>query len=75
LKYLLLALVIVVVYGLFRAQKRKTRRSAPRAGGAKTEDMVRCAQCGVHLPRSESVASGELFYCTPEHRRLHRTSG
>lgn len=34
--------------------------------------MVRCAQCGVHLPRSESLMNGDLFYCTPEHRRLHQ---
>jgi uncharacterized protein len=37
--------------------------------------MVRCAQCGVHLPRSESVMTGSLFYCTPEHRRLHQKTG
>ena len=73
MKYLLLALVIVVVYGLYRAHKRKAGRSSWRAGGAAAEDMVRCAQCGVHLPRSESLMNGELFYCTPEHRRLHRT--
>ena len=36
--------------------------------------MVRCAQCGVHLPRSESLVSGQVFYCSAEHRRLHRTS-
>jgi uncharacterized protein len=36
------------------------------------EDMVRCVHCGVHLPRSESVMSGELFYCSPDHRQLHQ---
>jgi len=71
LKYLLLALVIVVVYYLFKTWKRRAGRS-PRASASAAEDMVRCAQCGVHLPRSESVGNGELFYCTPEHLRLHR---
>jgi uncharacterized protein len=72
LKYLLLALALVVVYWLWKAYKRKARRSSSRAAAAAAEDMVRCAQCGVHLPRSESLANGELFYCTPEHRRLHQ---
>jgi uncharacterized protein len=34
--------------------------------------MVRCAQCGVHLPRSEGVAAGGDFFCSEEHRRLRR---
>jgi uncharacterized protein len=33
--------------------------------------MVKCAHCGIHLPRSESIASGNLSFCCEEHRRLH----
>ena len=72
MKFLLLALILVVVYYLFKAWKRKAGRSPRASGSAAGEDMVRCAQCGVHLPRSESVINGELFYCTPEHLRLHQ---
>jgi uncharacterized protein len=72
LKYLLLALGLFVVYCLWKAYKRKARRASPPPASVTAEDMVRCAQCGVHLPRGESLPSGELFYCTPEHRRLHR---
>jgi uncharacterized protein len=32
--------------------------------------MVRCAVCGVHLPRSESFTSRGQYFCTDEHRRL-----
>jgi len=35
------------------------------------EDMVRCIQCGVHLPKSESILSEGKFFCSDEHRRLH----
>jgi len=31
-------------------------------------DMVRCAHCGVHLPRPEALAEGALHYCSQEHR-------
>lgn len=72
MKYLLLVIGLVVVYWLFKAHKIKARRrsSTPSAG----EDMVRCAQCGVHLPRSESLASNEAYYCSSEHRRLKESA-
>ena len=72
--FLYIPLVIVVVYFLYKAHRRKAARAQERHAPAKDEDMVRCAQCGVHLPRSESLMSGELFYCTPEHRRSHEST-
>ena len=72
MKYLLLVLVFIVAYWIFKAYSaaRRGGRFQTRAGDP--EDMVRCAQCGVHVPRSESLMSGQAFYCTPEHRRLHQ---
>ena len=32
------------------------------------EDMVRCSQCGVHLPKSESILAGGQFFCSEAHR-------
>ncbi|OZI37164.1 hypothetical protein CAL29_01665 [Bordetella genomosp. 10] len=34
------------------------------------EQMVRCAHCGIHLPRSEAVLSAGETYCGQEHARL-----
>lgn len=64
-RLLLLAAIIVVVYLLIRAFRGKapSARDNPVA-----EDMVRCARCGLHLPRSESIESGGRFYCGIEHR-------
>jgi uncharacterized protein len=74
LKFLLLVLGLFVAYWIFKAYKRKISSGAkpPAESGNTAEDMVRCAQCGVHMPRSESLMSGQAFYCTPEHRRLHQ---
>lgn len=33
------------------------------------EPMVRCAECGVHAPRSESVNVGTRSFCSSEHAR------
>lgn len=31
------------------------------------EDMVKCAQCSVHLPRSEAYMAAGEFYCSKAH--------
>ncbi|MCX7193654.1 MAG: PP0621 family protein [Proteobacteria bacterium] len=33
-----------------------------------TEDMVRCAHCGLHLPKGESIRAGEQYFCSAAHR-------
>lgn len=74
-KFLLLVALGAIVYFLLRNYKRAIarqqgddRQAAPAA--RTSEDMVRCAHCGVHLPRSESYLSGGELYCSDEHRRL-----
>jgi uncharacterized protein len=47
--------------GLFRAQVRETPK--PPAQSELGEDMVRCARCGVNLPRSEARDEGGRLVC------------
>ena len=51
--------VYLVFRGFFRAQTRDD--DSPRA--VKSEDMVACSRCGVHLPRSDAVSEGGAFHC------------
>lgn len=58
--------IIAVVYFLLRSY----RKSAPKNDvQPSSEEMVRCAECGVHLPKSESILSGGEFFCCEAHRR------
>jgi uncharacterized protein len=67
-RLLFLLAVVVVVYLLLKSY----RRQAPKQdASAPVEEMVRCAKCGVHLPKSESILAGGNFYCSDEHRREH----
>jgi len=68
-KLLLFALVIAVLWWIMRGSGKS---SEPGSSQSAVEDMVRCAHCGVHLPRSESYASNNEFFCSEEHLRLHR---
>ena len=78
MKYLLVLLVIVIAVGVWRSRRRaenlQARRPAARADGRlqPPQDMVACAHCGLHLPRSDALVLGASpqpeYYCSPEHR-------
>jgi uncharacterized protein len=63
-RLILLFSVVVVVYLLIKSYRKNTTTKGPRA----TEDMVRCAHCGVNFPKSESIRSGGHDFCSVEHR-------
>ena len=69
-KLLLIVAFTIVVVLWFKHQAGR-RDELPRSEKA-PEDMVRCAHCGVHLPRSECHVGDEKFFCSEEHFRLHR---
>ena len=48
--------------GFFRAQVRDDEHK-PLAQSARGEDMVRCARCGVNLPRSEARDDAGRLVC------------
>jgi uncharacterized protein len=64
----LFAAIAALVYLLVRS----FRNSAPSQDKPVTDDMVRCAHCGVHLPKGESIPAGENFFCCVEHRDAYR---
>jgi uncharacterized protein len=62
---LAVALLLWLLFGRAPRSSGKPPRSATRGGA---EDMVSCAHCGVHLPRSEALAARSLHYCSAAHR-------
>ena len=69
-KLILIVLVFVLAWWVLKKYRRSLMREDPPRART-TEDMVRCEHCGVHLPRSESHASGGKFFCSEDHLRLH----
>jgi len=66
----LIALVVLAVWLIRRAlrgpvQKADLQRKAQAVG-----ELVRCAHCGVHLPRAEARQADGALYCSEEHARL-----
>ncbi len=71
-KLILLLLVVAAAYLFIRNYRRRVERSERPGAKSPEETMVRCAVCGVHHPRSESLLAGGKFYCSPEHERRVR---
>ena len=75
--WVVIILVVMVVMRIVAArnstaQRQQTKAPPParRPGQGPVESMVRCAHCGVHLPRSEAILIGGKTWCSNEHARL-----
>lgn len=69
-RFILLGLI--VWFGIYLFKRKMGQSNVPKAndnldGSEKAEDMVQCAACAVHLPRSEAIMVGGDFYCCKAH--------
>lgn len=72
MKYLLVALVVIIAIGVWRNKRRKEAAPPPvKPRLRQPEDMVTCAHCGLHLPSSDAITSPDrTHFCSTEHRHL-----
>jgi uncharacterized protein len=75
--FILIVLVLVAVWLVRRTLARMNEPDgrAKKDGTAAPEELVRCAHCGLLLPRAEARQSAGALYCTEEHARLGPTQG
>jgi uncharacterized protein len=65
-KLLFIIAAFFIAWWILRGYRRSLMRDK-RQNHRAVEDMVRCAHCGVHLPRSESRMSAGKLFCCEEH--------
>lgn len=79
MKYLLVLVVLVVAYLIWKrnrraaAQKRVQEAAARRQARhlpAAPDAMITCRHCGLHLPLSDATQGLLGYYCGQEHRRF-----
>ena len=70
-KLIFIVLCIVFAWWVLSIYRKSLTRKEPPTAAA-PEDMVRCAHCGVHLPKGESVQADGQFFCGTEHRDAYR---
>lgn len=69
-RFLVLVAIVGVVAWLLRRALTNPRRSGRSAGppaAGPAPELVRCAHCGVHLPRADAHPMSGAFYCSDEH--------
>jgi len=73
-KLLLWAFLILLALIAMRLVARRTspppRSVARHDASSQPESMVRCAHCGIHLPRSEALLVDGQIWCSEEHAQL-----
>jgi len=71
-RLIFIILAIGLVYWLL---KKTFRQSNDKVDEAKpSEEMVRCAQCGVHIPKSESWSARGNYFCSEAHQQTYTQS-
>lgn len=73
MKYLIFLFILGGGVWLLWRQLRRAR-IPPEARKKKSESMVQCAQCGLHLPRSEALVGKGGIFCDEPHRRIFEQS-
>ena len=61
-------MLLAIAYVAYRWWLRATasRPSGPARG--RVEQMVKCAQCGIHFPQNEAVLGESHHFCCEQHR-------
>lgn len=62
-RILLLIVIGLLIAASLRGFLGARTRQAPPAKSEGGEDMVTCARCGVHQPRSIAMSEGGKYYC------------
>ena len=71
MKFLLLFFIFMVLLWQWRhAREQKVkmaaRKDTPSAGAI---EMVKCAQCAIHLPSTDAIRGSKGLYCSAQHRQ------
>ncbi len=66
MRILVLIAIGLLLYFIISNHLRRKRVSS-RRDEPKTEKMVRCQHCGIHVLEKESYRRGDHFYCSQSH--------
>lgn len=74
MKYLLVLVVVLVAFWLWRKGRRDEIRAReaqqrPPPAVEAPKAMVRCAHCGLHLPATDAITGPDGVYCSTAHRQ------
>ena len=75
-RIIFLIVLLVVGFLLLKSwQRRQSLQQHKKTAGKMTNNtrMVRCLQCGLHVPEHEAISQGGKHFCSLEHATQHLT--
>ena len=75
IRVLIIGLLAWLVYRMIRKAFSKPRAQGPREPQRLSTKMVRCEQCGIHVPQDEAVPGDGRYFCSAEHRDQYTAQG
>ena len=61
--WLVLIFVVLLALRMINVRKSRSRKSGAAAGPVESQAMVRCARCGVFLPRTDALEVDGGYAC------------
>lgn len=77
LKFVLLVLAVFVLLWLLRSSFRRPPAAGtkpPATPSGEPQAMLKCTQCGVHLPRDEVLPGRGGVFCGEAHRQAYEAT-
>jgi uncharacterized protein len=68
IRLIAIGLIIWLLYRMIYRMLNKPKAQEQVARQEPSRDMVKCAHCGIHIPKSEALERDGKAYCSPEHR-------
>lgn len=72
IRLILLAVLVWIIYRLIKGYAKSIDKAQTKTRGQVGEDMVRCAHCGVHIPKSEGLFIEGKVFCSEAHHKLEK---
>lgn len=69
-----LIIIAALIYLAWRVIKRllaQAKPTGPDHASGKPQIMVKCAQCGVHVPSAEAFSHNGQHFCSQDHQRQY----
>ena len=66
-KILLLAIAVWLIFKVLKQYTQSVNKTEEPQSAS--EDMVKCAHCGIHLPKSDSLLIKGEFFCCEAHSK------
>ncbi len=67
MRILLLIVIGLLLYVIISHLVRKSRLEKLSAPNQRSQKMVKCSHCGIHIAETEALKKGEHFFCSQQH--------